>query len=135
MTDLLFVYGTLRSGNPNAMADFLSVNAAFVCQAWYQGKMYMIREYPGVIGSDQAGDRVLGEVYRLRDAQSVLAHLDAYEECSAHHASPTEYQRVETYVQTLDGEKLESVWIYLYQWSLQGKALIEGGDFMQLQQV
>lgn len=133
--DLLFVYGTLRHGNANAMAAYLVAHAEFVTGGWFQGQMYQISYYPGVIASDHPDDRVFGEVYRLKDAQAVLAALDDYEECSAQHTQPAEYQRVQTQILAVDGLALEQVWIYLYQWPLDNNWLIESGDFMQQEQL
>ncbi|WP_047517369.1 gamma-glutamylcyclotransferase [Methylophilus sp. Q8] len=133
--DLLFVYGTLRQGNANAMAAYLSTHAEFLTGGWFQGLMYQISYYPGVIASDCADDRIYGEVYRLHDAQSTLAVLDDYEECSARHRQPAEYQRLNTQILAVDGHVLEQVWIYLYQWPLHNKRLIESGDFMQHEQL
>lgn len=135
MPDLLFVYGTLRHGNANAMAAYLIAHAEFVTGGWFQGQMYQISYYPGVIASDCVDDRVYGEVYRLHDAQSTLAVLDDYEECSAQHTQPAEYQRVQTQILAVDGLALEQVWIYLYQWPLDNNRLIESGDFMQQEQL
>lgn len=117
------------------MADFLAENATFISYGWYQGKMYMIRDYPGVIASDDAEERVYGEVYHLHDADSVLAKLDEYEECSIRYPQPAEYQRVQTQILTVDGCLLEPVWIYSYQWPVADKARIVTGDFMQPAQI
>lgn len=115
------------------MALHLAQHAEYMADGWFQGRMYHISYYPGVVASDNPSHRVYGEIYRLKDSQSMLTVLDEYEECGARHAPPTEYQRTQTRIQTLDGGILEPVWIYLYQWSLQDKVLIKGGDFMQLQ--
>lgn len=131
MTDLLFVYGTLRKGNANAMAPYLVHHAEFICDGWFQGCMYQISDYPGVIASAEPSHRVYGEVYRLKNAQQVLRVLDDYEECSLLHTQPAEYKRSLEMIQTTKGEVLQQVWIYLYQWSLQDKVLIAGGDFMR----
>lgn len=131
MCDLLFVYGTLRQGNKNAMTAYLAAHAAFVTGGWFQGQMYQISYYPGVISSGQPDDRVFGEVYRLNDAKAVLAVLDDYEECGTQHTQPAEYQRVKTHIIASDGSVLAQVWIYLYQWPLVGNARIASGDFMQ----
>lgn len=133
MSDLLFVYGTLRKGNANPMALHLAQHAEYIADGWFQGCMYQISYYPGVVASGNPSHRVYGEIYRLKDSQRMLTALDEYEECGAKHVPPTEYQRTKTRIQTLDGEILEPVWIYLYQSPLQGKVLIEGGDFMQSQ--
>lgn len=131
MTDFLFVYGTLRQGNTNTMAAYLAAHAEFVTGGWFQGEMYLISYYPGVIASDQPDHRVFGEVYRLIDAQTALAVLDDYEECGTQHTQAAEYQRVKTRIFASDGRVLAPVWIYLYQWPLAGKARIASGDFMQ----
>lgn len=131
MSDLLFVYGTLRQGQSNPMAVYLSQHAEYVTDGWFQGQLYQVSFYPGAVASEQVHHRIYGEVYRLRD-KAILGALDEYEECSPRHASPTEYQRISTRIQALDGAVMESVWIYVYQWSLEGKALIESGDFMPL---
>ncbi|MFD0930778.1 gamma-glutamylcyclotransferase [Methylophilus glucosoxydans] len=130
MNDLLFVYGTLRQGNTHAMSLYLAQQADFVAYGWFQGLMYQISFYPGVVASNDHSHRVYGEVYRLRDAQSVLAMLDEYEECSVRHPQPAEYQRVQTQIITIDDQLLEPVWIYLYQWPVADKARIVTGDFM-----
>lgn len=133
MSDLLFVYGTLRQGHSHPMALYLARHAEYVAHGWCQGQMYQISDYPGVVASDHAHHRVYGEVYCLNNSPAVLAVLDEYEACSASHVSPTEYQRMQTRIHTLEGRILEPVWIYLYQWPVEGKALIKGGDFMQVE--
>lgn len=131
MSDLLFVYGTLRKGNSNQMAEYLSTHAAFLTGGWFRGRMYQISFYPGVIASDHMEDRIYGEVYSLHDAQASFAVFDAYEECSAEHAQPAEYQRVKAHIDTIDGNASVQAWIYLYQWSVTDKVLIKEGDFMK----
>lgn len=132
MSDLLFVYGTLRQGNTNDMATYLANHALFVAGGWFQGQMYQISYYPGVIASDNAHDRVYGEVYRLHDARAALAVLDDYEECSSLHTHPTEYIRTQVKIQAIDGTTLESVWIYIYQRNVAALKLIESGDFTKI---
>lgn len=135
MSDLLFVYGTLRKDNVNPMAVLFARHASFVTDGWFQGKMYLISYYPGVVASDNQNDRVYGEIYRLNDPQKMLTVLDDYEECSTQHTHPAEYKRVTTNIHAESGGKLEQVWIYLYQWPLDGKAFIKEGDFMKISPV
>ncbi|MDP8567589.1 gamma-glutamylcyclotransferase family protein [Methylophilus aquaticus] len=131
MSDLLFVYGTLRKGNANKMSAYLSTHAQFLTHAWFQGLMFQISYYPGVIASEDVNDCVYGEVYKLNDPDSALAILDAYEECSAQHTQPAEYKRVIARIHAKDGTLFEQVWIYLYQWPINDKVLIKEGDFMK----
>jgi gamma-glutamylcyclotransferase (GGCT)/AIG2-like uncharacterized protein YtfP len=132
MSDLLFAYGTLRKGNSNAMAKYLAAHARFVADGWFQGRMFQISYYPGVIASNKASDRVYGEIYQLNDQDSILKLLDDYEECNTEHAQPAEYRRESVSISTMSGDVYEAVWIYLYQWPVQDKALIEHGDFMNM---
>lgn len=131
MSDLLFVYGTLRKGNSNKMAEYLYTHADFLSEGWFQGRMYLISYYPGVVASDDKNDRVYGEIYRLHDADTMLKILDIYEECSAQHAQPAEYKRVTVRINDVKGLVSESVWIYLYQCSTADKVMIHEGDFMK----
>lgn len=131
MSEFLFVYGTLRRGNQNDMAASLERYAEFVTEGWFQGRMYQISYYPGVITSDNVSERVYGEVYRLKDAPYLLRILDDYEECSLNHSQPTEYQRVLAKVLAIDGRVFDPVWIYLYQWPIANQLRVVSGDFMK----
>lgn len=105
--------------------------SVFVAEGWFQGRMYHISDYPGVIASEDASDRIYGELYKLSDAEVMLKLLDDYEECAAHHAQPAEYTRIATVIKGVSGRVYEPVWIYLYQWSIEDKAQIQKGDFMR----
>ncbi len=125
---LLFVYGTLRRATGSRMHRYLAEHAEFVCDATFQGKLYKVVWYPGVVASDDATDRVLGEVYRLRDA-AVLARLDAYEGCGPGAAQPAEYIRQVATVISTTGESV-AAWIYLYNWPVDRLEYVPSGDFL-----
>lgn len=135
MSDLLFVYGTLRKGNQNAMAKYLGENAEFITEGWFQGRMFHITYYPGVVTSESDSDRVYGEIYRLHDPVTMLKVLDDYEECAQQHIQPAEYKRSYVSITGINGKRYDTVWIYLYQWSVEDKAQIKSGDFMQQSQL
>ncbi len=135
ISDLLFVYGTLRKGNANKMAEYLHSHAEFLGDGWFKGRMYLISYYPGVVTSDDNNERVYGEIYRLYEVQAALTMLDAYEECNAKHAQLAEYKRVSANIDSVDGNVFESAWIYLYQWSTADKIMIREGDFMKALQI
>ncbi len=106
-------------------------HSVFVAEGWFQGRMYLIDAYPGVIASECKEDRVFGEVYRLAATRPVLSVLDDYEACGPIHVTPTEYSRTQVSILTTQDGMLNPVWIYLYQWPVQADALIQTGDFMQ----
>ena len=128
--DYLFVYGTLRQNSNHKMSELLRRYANFVGNGSYQGKLYQVDYYPGVVPSDNPQDHVQGEVYQLIDADKLFAQLDEYEECSRHFPRPTEYIRCKQNVTLTTGE-IMSVWIYLFNRATTGLQLIESGDFYQ----
>ncbi len=132
MIDLLFVYGTLRQGNTNAMAAYLAKQSEYLAAGWFQGCLYAISDYPGAIASSDPEHRVYGEIVRLNNAETVLSVLDDYEECGPQHRQPTAYQRVHATVHSLEGVVFNPVWIYLYQWPIVDKPFIAHGDFMRV---
>jgi gamma-glutamylcyclotransferase (GGCT)/AIG2-like uncharacterized protein YtfP len=111
----LFVYGTLRRNMRNKMAGLLAKRAEFIGKACYQGKLYKLGDYPGVVPSDKRADRVQGEVYRLRFPDLLLTRLDQYEECGLGFPEPTEYIRSIQRVRLQSGKAI-SAWVYLYNW-------------------
>ena len=125
----LFVYGTLRRKANTTMADVLVQRAEFVGNACYQGRLYKVGDYPGVVPSNKPTDWVQGEVYRLRNQGLLLPRLDRYEECGPHFPQPTEYVRKLQAVR-LQGGKVISVWVYLYNWPTDQLVLIPLGNFL-----
>jgi len=75
ISDRLFVYGTLMRGFDHPMAQLLSRSADFLGIATCRGRLYLIKHYPGLVLSDDAGDIVFGELYRLRDRDALLADV------------------------------------------------------------
>lgn len=114
------------------MALHLTQHAEYIADGWFQGHMYQISYYPGVVASNNPSHRVYGEIYRLKDSQSMLTVLDDYEECSTLYTQPTEYIRTKVNIQTIDGSILEKVWMYMYQGNVDALRLIESGDFMKV---
>ncbi len=127
----LFVYGTLRRDIGSEMYHLLARYADFVGNAIYQGKLYKIDDYPGVVPSDDPSDIVHGEVYRLREPELVLSRLDQYEECGPGFPEPTEFIRAIQQVQLESGETI-SAWVYLYNGPTEHLDLILSGDFLKL---
>lgn len=95
------------------MSQLLAMNAVFVDYAVFQGRLYQVGYYPGAVPSDDPGHRVLGEVYRLADTESLLPCLDSYEGFGPEFPEPNEYLRQQREVRLNHGE-LVSAWIYLY---------------------
>ena len=109
------------------MEAALAKAAEWVDEAWFQGRLYRVARYPGVVASDAASDRVIGDVWRL-SGPDVLARLDRYEACDPQDpASP--YVREEREIRLAAGGAAQA-WIYLYNRPTAELELIPSGDFL-----
>ena len=124
--DYLFVYGTLMQGQ-HPMHDVLSEHSQFIGHGWITAQLYQIRDYPGVILSDEPEDKVFGELYLLTNP-AVLQQLDDYEECSAAFAEPHEYRREQIPV-SISSTASYSAWVYLYNHPIERYHRIRSGRF------
>ena len=126
----LFVYGTLRSATNSEMFQLLARHADFVGAASYQGQLYNIDDYPGVVPSKNKTDLVQGEVYQLHDADFILQQLDDYEECGPSFLQPTEYIRELCEVR-LQNDEFIKAWIYRYNLCTNSLVLLPSGNFLE----
>jgi gamma-glutamylcyclotransferase (GGCT)/AIG2-like uncharacterized protein YtfP len=117
----LFVYGTLRSSFQNKHAQLLRQQAEFLGPATVPGRLYAIRDYPGLIVSSNPGEQVAGEVYRLYEPGPTLAALDAYE--------ADEYERLLVDGRLDSGEAILA-WVYVYRRPVDEARRIQSGDFL-----
>jgi gamma-glutamylcyclotransferase (GGCT)/AIG2-like uncharacterized protein YtfP len=130
MQDHLFVYGTLMRGFDHPMAQLLSRSADFIGEARCQGRLYLVKHYPGLVLSDDPADVVFGELYRLRAADELLREFDMYEACGEGFAAPTEYIRQMLQV-VRDGHSADEAWTYVYNWPVTCLPRIASGRFME----
>jgi gamma-glutamylcyclotransferase (GGCT)/AIG2-like uncharacterized protein YtfP len=129
MQDHLFVYGTLMRGFHHPMAKLLSRSAEFIGEARCQGRLYMVKHYPGLVLSDDTGDVVFGELVRLHTAQASLVTFDDYEGCGPGVASP-QYLRQLLPV-TLDDGTVGEAWTYIYNRPVAKLKRITSGRFLE----
>lgn len=127
---LLFVYGTLRSRFENEYARFLAERADVVGPARILGRLYRIRHYAGATLSRDPDERVVGELYRLREPAATWPVLDGYEGCGAQDTPPYEFIRVEVEALTDAGGKVQAC-CYLYNRPVDEAWRIASGDFLE----
>lgn len=128
-SEYLFVYGSLRRDYSSPARQVLDDHAEFVSEAIFQGKLYKIEWYPGVVPSGNSDDKVIGEVYKINDNEIVLPKLDRYEGCSPADPQPHAFVRKEMRVNLEKGGKI-TAWIYLYEWPVDDKKQIPSGDYL-----
>ena len=129
MQNCLFVYGTLMRGYDHPMAKLLSRSAEFCGEARCQGRLYLVKHYPGLVLSDDASDVVFGELFRLRTPDTSFATLDEYEGCGIGVASP-QYLRQVLPV-TLDDGTVSQAWTYIYNRPVAKLKRIASGRFLE----
>jgi gamma-glutamylcyclotransferase (GGCT)/AIG2-like uncharacterized protein YtfP len=130
ISDRLFVYGTLMRGFDHPMAQLLSRAADFLGEARCQGRLYLVRHYPGLVLSDDPADIVYGELFRLRARDELLREFDMYEACGEGFAPPTEYIRRMLPITLADGTASEA-WTYIYNWDVARLPRIASGKFLE----
>jgi gamma-glutamylcyclotransferase (GGCT)/AIG2-like uncharacterized protein YtfP len=129
MHHYLFVYGTLMRDFDHPMAKLLSRSAEFIGTARCQGRLHLVKHYPGLVLSDDGSDVVFGELVRLHRPDETLATLDEYEGCGPGVASP-QYLRQVLPVTRDDGTVSEA-WTYVYNRPVAKLKRIATGRFLE----
>jgi gamma-glutamylcyclotransferase (GGCT)/AIG2-like uncharacterized protein YtfP len=115
----LFVYGTLRRGEPTEFARRLAAEAQFAGEAKVNGRLYRLPHYPCMVRDDEgvvSGDLFTGVSDKL------MRELDAWE--------GSDYRR-ETIAATRSDGAVEEAWIYIYAKPTDGLRPIAGGDWLK----
>lgn len=102
----VFVYGTLRRGGSNDITR-LTLAPRFIGMARVPGRLYTLGRYPGMRlgGAQEAGARVLGEVYAITpQLEAVLDRIEGLVPGAPAHADD-EYARREVLVR-VQGQEL-----------------------------
>ncbi len=127
-SEYLFVYGSLKRSFKHAIHQHLVMYANFVDEGQFQGKLYQIDWYPGVMESPNPNDRVSGEVFRVNAPNILLPLLDQFEGYDPMRHGKGEYIRCIRPILTRDKVTL-SCQIYLYNWPIKEAKLIPSGVF------
>jgi gamma-glutamylcyclotransferase (GGCT)/AIG2-like uncharacterized protein YtfP len=128
MSDYLFVYGTLRRVFNHPMHQVLISYSDYIATAILQGRLYEVVNYPAAILSANSDDKVIGELYIIKNSGLLFTALDDYEECSPRFATPHEYARIEHRVSLENGTK-QLAWLYCYQGDVSPLKRIITGDY------
>ena len=127
--EYLFVYGTLRRDCGNDLHRLIARNSDYVGMANYQGQMFQVAEYPGIIPSENPADQVVGELYLLSNTIKLLNVLDEYEEYNTEKPADSIFVREQVKV-SLKGKEIET-YAYLYNKKIDPKTRIASGDYVK----
>lgn len=87
----------------------------------FRGRLYDLGRYPGAVASAEDSERIVGEIYRLKQVAKALTLLDDYE---------GELFRRQQVSARLDVKRKINTWIYLYQGSVDACRRIPSGDYV-----
>ncbi|MFC0184055.1 gamma-glutamylcyclotransferase [Pseudarcicella hirudinis] len=122
------MYGTLRKDYGNELHKLIARNSEFIGMADFQGEMFNIGEYPGIVSSENGGSVVKGELYKLSNSVRLIRILDEYEEYYPENEDESIFLRKTINVK-IDGKSQEA-YGYLYNRPTEGLTRITSGDFL-----
>lgn len=131
MEQNIFVYGTLLKGTENLMAVYLKSKSRLIGPGRWEGEMYKVDFFPGVIYAQGSRKWVRGEVYSMPNPAPVLTVLDGYEQCDPQAPERSLFVRAVLPVQ-VGGDWLDC-WVYLYNQPVTGLPRIDSGDFLRFE--
>jgi gamma-glutamylcyclotransferase (GGCT)/AIG2-like uncharacterized protein YtfP len=127
----LFVYGTLRSDAGGPMHARLMRGVRRVGPACIRGRLYDAGRYPAAVASDDAADRVAGELYAIDAdaADALFAALDEYEGVNAAHPALSLFRRTVAAAEREDGMRVPA-WVYFYNRPVDSLPRVTSGDWL-----
>lgn len=128
MTDQLFVYGSLLSAFSNQESIRLKEENINLGAAYIKGSLFEIDGYPGAIPDPVSGNKIIGELYRINEAEKTFKWLDQYEEADPYYGPNREYQRIVVPVYYKD--RIVRGWMYQYLKSTRGLRKIPSGNYL-----
>ena len=124
----LFAYGTLHPVHaPQEIADLVR-RFEIVGKGTVPGTLYDLGSYPGAVLDPISSRLITGTVFRLPAGDDVLFRLDAYEEFVPEAPWRSLFIR-RVHPVTCDDGRILPCWIYEYNGSTQGAAIIESGAY------
>ncbi|MDX1672452.1 MAG: gamma-glutamylcyclotransferase family protein [Balneolaceae bacterium] len=127
--EYLFVYGTLRQGLKGPARRILARFSTFEGKGSFRGRLYDTGDFPAAVPSDDSGDRVIGEIYRMLESDELLRTLDSYEGFDPHADSGNLFNRKMVDVEHPDGKTVKA-WVYLYNRPVEHCKHISSGDYL-----
>lgn len=129
MADFVFFYGTLMTPFNRPGRQRVNPMMSFGGRGSIRAALFDLGIYPAAVPTDD-GSTVLGEVYEMLDATTVLAALDEIEGYRAAEPERSLYTRVLTDV-ALDTGRSVQAWAYFYNAPLGRAQRIASGDYLE----
>ncbi|MDR8392071.1 gamma-glutamylcyclotransferase [Aliifodinibius sp. S!AR15-10] len=129
--EYLFVYGSLQSGANHPAHKVLTEYAYLICNAEFEGHLFLVADYPGVVAGNHSPNNIKGELYHLKRPTKVFQKLDPYEGYNPHEPENSLYirQKCDVHCPNRTPETI-SAWIYLYNRPTENLTRIPSGDYL-----
>nr|WP_294903110.1 gamma-glutamylcyclotransferase family protein [uncultured Lacibacter sp.] len=130
---LLFVYGSLRSGFQGSAFQYIAPYFTKLADGKVKGKLYDLGEFPAALPSNDEAF-IIGELYQANSTEEfnwAITQLDDYEGVHPEEGEEQLYERAKATVFTDKGEF--AAWIYWYKLDVTDKPVIESGDVLEYQ--
>ncbi len=127
MTELIFVYGTLRRGFSRHVA-LQRLGAEYLGRGTIQGDLFDLGDFPGARSTGKTSSRIAGEIYRLPNPFQTLSVLDEIEGLRPAAPELSLFRRVMTTV-TLENGQETTAWVYWLNRSTGPRRRIPSGDY------
>ena len=130
MSQHLFLYGTLLSGEaPQEVASIVK-RLRRLGSARVRGRLYDFGEFPGAVLDPSSRTMVHGELVVLPSDERLLEALDRYEEFDPFDLKRSLFIRKKARVQMANGRSREG-WIYVYNKHPGRAKLVRSGDYLR----
>lgn len=129
VSEFVFFYGTLMTAFNRPGRQRVNPDLTFVGRGIIRAALFDLGIYPAATPADD-GSIVRGEVYQMRNADTVLASLDEIEGYRRAQPERSLYTRDLIDV-SLDCGRVEKAWVYFYNAPLGRSQRIESGDYLE----
>ena len=127
VSELVFFYGTLRTGFDRRGRAGIDARLSYVGRGSIQAALYDLGIYPAAVPA--AEGRVWGEVYEMKDPAVVFEALDEIEGHRPADPDHSLYTRSQIPVELDDGGTAQA-WAYFYNAPLGQAPRIPSGDYL-----
>lgn len=126
--ELVFVYGSLRSGVPDAVR---MVDMEWVGNGRAKGVLYSIDSRPALVYVHDEGWNVVGEIHRV--SPDLIRELDEYHGIPEQTLEGSQYKRIRRVIVSSNSySKRYEVWIWEWNGGMEGKVKIRSGNWMEM---
>ena len=130
MTEYLFAYGLLKKAYySDPLFEVPQLPVTWVGNGKYQGKLYQVAEYPGVIYDRHADWHVAGDIYEVNDAPNFFKEMDLYEMAKPTLEENHMYVRRKRPIKVED-RRIVECWVYEWDKEVEPSSLIASGNFI-----